>query len=153
MSNEEKVVIPIRRNLWDESEGEVKLIGSTCLSCGEIFFPVQESGICTHCQGNHLQEIKLNGKGIITSYAVVYTKPAGGFYFGPVPYAYGFVKLTDGVKVETLFTGCDFSELEVGMEVSLVIEKLHENAEGAEVLTYKFKPVKKRTGGQNNETN
>lgn len=162
MTNGEKARIPIRKKLWEPSgEGEVRLIGSSCLSCGEIFFPVQDSGICTHCQGNRLEEIKLSPGGVITSFSVVYQKPAGGFYSGPVPYAYGFVKLPEGVKVETLFTGCNLEELEVGMEVCLVIDKLCENGEGAEILTYKFKPVKTKddcpinvhTGGQNNETN
>lgn len=156
MTKEEKVQIPIKQGLWEESgAGDVRLIGSSCLSCGEIFFPVQGSGICTHCQENHLEDIKLTGQGVITSYTVVYTKPAGGFYNGPVPYAYGFVKLRDGVKVETLFTGCDFAELAVGMEVELVIEKLYENEEGAEILTYKFQPAAKPDGlprkGQNGE--
>lgn len=158
----EKSRIPIRKGLWEQSgEGDVRLIGSSCLSCGEIFFPVQDSGICTHCQGDRLEDIKLSSRGVITSFSVVYQKPAGGFYDGPVPYSYGFVKLPEGVKVEALFTGCDLEELEVGREVSLVIEKLCENAEGAEILTYKFQPVKKQvdcsnnvhTGGRNNETN
>lgn len=55
--------------------------------------------------------------------------------------------LNDGVSIETLFTGCELDELKVGMEVEVVVEKLHDNAEGAEVLTYKCKPVKKQAGG------
>jgi len=162
MTSEEKARIPIRKGLWEQSgEGAVRLIGSECLSCGEIFFPVQDSGICTHCQRDRLEDIRLCSQGVITSFSVVYQKPAGGFYNGPVPYAYGFVKLPEGVKVETLFTGCDLEELEVGMEVSLVIEKLCENEDGTEVLTYKFQPVKKQSacfnkcacGGPKHETN
>jgi len=143
--SEDKLKIPIRKGLWEYNEqGVLSLIGSICLSCREIFFPVQDSGICTHCQGNRLEKIKLSDNGVITSFSVVYQKPAGGFYEGAVPYAYGFVELPEGVKVETLFTGCDLEQLEVGMKVSLLIEKLCNNAEGAEVLTYKFMPTKNK---------
>ncbi|WP_148135361.1 Zn-ribbon domain-containing OB-fold protein [Candidatus Formimonas warabiya] len=148
MANEEKVVIPIKKDMWEISgDGTVNLIGSKCLSCGELFFPEQAKNICTHCQSNNLEKIKLDGHGTIMSFTVVEQKPAGGFYFGPVPYAYGWVTLNDGVSIETLFTGCELDELKVGMEVEVVVEKLHDNAEGAEVLTYKCKPVKKQAGG------
>ena len=63
------------------------------------------------------------------------------YYQGPVPYAEGFVELPEGVRVETLFTGCDFNDLEVGMDVEMVIEGLHEDEEGNEVVAYKFRPV------------
>ena len=68
--------------------------------------------------------------------------PAGGFYKGPVPYAFGLVELTEGLEIVTLFSVDDFSELEVAREVELVIEKLCDDDEGNEVLTFKFRPVK-----------
>lgn len=148
MTGEEKVIIPIKKDMWEESSnGVVQLIGSKCISCGELFFPEQTSGICTHCQSTQLERIKLAGQGTIMSFTVVETQPAGGFYFGPVPYSFGWVTLKDGISIETLFTGCEFNELEVGMKVEVVVEKLHDNAEGVEVLTYKCRPVKKQTGG------
>lgn len=150
MGDSEKARVPIRNGLWELSgEGKARLLGSKCLSCGEIYFPVRESGICLHCQGNQLEGIKLSNQGKITSFSVVYQKPAGGFYHGTVPYAYGFVELPDGIKVETLFTGCDLEELEVGMDVSLVIEKLNEKEDGTEIMTYKFQPVKRKNACDN----
>jgi len=53
----------------------------------------------------------------------------------------GFVELPEGVRVQTLFTGCDPDSLEIGMDVELVIEKLFEDQEGHDVITYKFRPV------------
>ena len=63
------------------------------------------------------------------------------YYRGQVPYAEGFVELPEGVRVETLFTGCDFNDLKVGMDVEMIIEKLHEDEEGNEIVAFKFKPV------------
>jgi hypothetical protein len=35
------------------------------------------------------------------------------------------------------------AELKSGMDVELVIDKLREDAEGNEIMSYKFRPVKK----------
>jgi uncharacterized OB-fold protein len=63
------------------------------------------------------------------------------YYRGQVPYAEGFVELPEGVRVETLFTGCGFNDLKVGMDVEMIIEILHEDEEGNEIVAFKFKPV------------
>ena len=64
------------------------------------------------------------------------------YYKGPVPYAFGYVELPDGVRVETLFSDGDPEALKIGMDVELVIEKLHGDDEGNEIMAYKFRPVK-----------
>jgi uncharacterized OB-fold protein len=58
------------------------------------------------------------------------------------------VELPEGVRVETLYTGCDFDELGIGMEVELVIEKLHDDEQGNEVLCHKFRPVRQSAAEQ-----
>jgi len=129
--------------LWaiPSSPGEKPhLIGSKCLSCGELYFPRKKKGLCIHCQQRSLEDVLLSGKGKIVSFSVVVQSPAGGFYKGPVPYAYGVVELPEGVELLSLFKG-NLGELEVGMEVELVIEKLFDDAEGNEITTYKFIPT------------
>jgi len=68
-------------------------------------------------------------------------QPGGGFYKGPVPYAYGLVDLPEGLRVESLFVAEDFDELEVGRDAELEIERLCDDDEGREVLTFKFRPI------------
>lgn len=146
MVTSDKKRIPIKEGLWTiptSPQEEPQLIGSKCPSCGEIFFPKKEKGLCVHCQRTGLEDIKLSRRGKITSFTVIMQPPGGGFYRGPAPYAYGCVDLPEGVRVETLFTGCDSDELQVGMDVELVIEKLGEDDEGNEIIAYKFKPIKK----------
>ena len=65
----------------------------------------------------------------------------GPYYRGPVPYGIGFVELPEGVRVQTLFTGGNPEVFKVGDEVELVIEKLYDDDEGNELITYKFRPV------------
>ncbi len=63
------------------------------------------------------------------------------YYQGEVPYAMGFVELPEGVRVQTLFSTPDIENLKIGMDVRLVIEKLHSDESGNEIITYKFRPV------------
>lgn len=143
MDNSKKK-IPIEAGLWEEPpspDKKAKLIGSKCHSCGELYFPRMKKGLCVHCQAKDMDDVLFNGKGKIASFSIVERAPAGGFYKGPVPYAYGDVHLDDGVVLRSLFTG-DFEELKVGMETEMVIEKLYEDEEGNEIMTYKFKPVR-----------
>ena len=136
-----KKTVPLREELWTASGDQAGLIGSGCTLCGEIFFPKKKSAFCPHCQHEGLQDTIIGSRGIITTFTVVRQQPAGGFYKGPVPYAYGVVQLPDGVNVETLFTGCRPDEIRTGLEARLAIEKLYEEDDGTEVLTYKFVPT------------
>jgi uncharacterized OB-fold protein len=135
--------IPVKEGLWtapSSPDEKPQLVGSRCHDCNEVFFPKKPYGICNHCQSKNLEEIKLGRNGKIHSYTVVMQKPPE-FYRGPVPYAEGFVELPEGVRVQTLFTDCNFDDLRIGMDVELVIEKLHEDEEGNEILAFKFRPV------------
>ncbi|MCJ7832802.1 MAG: Zn-ribbon domain-containing OB-fold protein [Deltaproteobacteria bacterium] len=143
MTNVQKT-IPIREGLWSEtasSDGKPRLLGHQCSKCGEVFFPKKDNGICTYCHSTKLKELPLSPKGKIHTFSVVMLRPPGGYYRGEVPYALGYVGLEEGVLVETLFTGCDSEKIRVGMEVELVLEKLHDDEGGNEVITYKFRPI------------
>jgi len=141
--NAERIKIPVKKDLWTEesSDGVVRLLASKCKQCGEIFFPKKNGGVCTHCQHDEFSEITLSPKGKIYSYSVVNIRPPE-YYKGEVPYALGYVDLPEGVKVETLFTQCDFDMLKVNMEVEMILDTLHIDEEGNEVICYKFRPVK-----------
>jgi uncharacterized OB-fold protein len=141
MSAAEKAKLPVKDGLWEVVEGEAFLVGSRCASCGELFFPRKESGFCPHCQHKSLKDERLSREGQITTYTVVHQPPAGGFYKGPVPFAYGVVQLPEGVNVQTLFTGCELERIRVGLTARLVIEKLFDGDDGSEIITYKFAPV------------
>ena len=132
---------PIREGFWNSDNNEVYLLGSKCNLCGELYFPQKENGFCTQCQSRQMETVKLGNEGVITTFTVVHQQPAGGFYKGPVPFAYGIVQLPEGVKVETHFTGCEFEQIRVGLKARLVIDKLCDADENTEILTYKFVPI------------
>jgi len=133
--------IPFKEKMWTKkSDDEVRLLGSKCPVCEELFFPIKTNDICTHCQHEGLEQVELGPFGTIVSYTTVMQQPAGGYYFGPVPYSYGLVDLDDGVRIETHLGG-DFGKLKVGMKVRLTIEILYTNEEGNKVQAYRFLPV------------
>lgn len=140
MKKEHSVAIPIKKGLWIKDGEDAVLLGSQCVNCKEIVFPKKENNFCPQCHKKGLTEIKLSSEGIIHAFTVVNQQPAGGFYKGPVPYAYGIVRLPEGVNIMTLYTACDWEEMKIGQKSEMVIEKLYEE-DGQEVLTFKFAPV------------
>ena len=136
--------IPVKDGLFtcaQDSTSGPQLIASECPSCGEIFFPKRK--LCQNCQASDLKEVKLSSRGKIFSHTVVMQKPVSN-YRGPVPYAFGWVELPDGVRVETLFTGCELQDLRIGMDVELVIETLYQDNDGREIICHKFRPVQEK---------
>lgn len=138
--------IPVREGLFITSspaDGKPRLVGGKCFSCGEVIFPKLE--ICPNCQEEKIEEIILSRRGKIYSYTVVMQQPRP-YYKGPVPYGLGFVELPEGVRIETLFANCDPEALKIGDEVELIIDKLYDDDEGNELITYKFEPIKTYVG-------
>ena len=59
-----------------------------------------------------------------------------------VPYANGIIVLPEGLKVRTMIgPGYDEKNLTVGMEMELLRDKLYEDQDGNEVLTWLFQPA------------
>jgi len=146
MTVPDKKIIPIMEGFWmtPASEDEKpQLIGSKCKSCGELFFPRKAKGWCVCCQQATLEDVNLSRKGKFVSFSKVMQQPGGGFYKGPVPYAYGLVDLPEGIRIEALIPVEDVEGLEIGVEAELVIEKLCDDDEGNEIITFKFRPTGK----------
>ncbi|MBU1275513.1 MAG: OB-fold domain-containing protein [Proteobacteria bacterium] len=135
--------IPLREGFWTSGapDSGPRLIGSRCTQCGEVYFPKKPKGWCVHCQQQTLEEILLSPRGRISAVTVVRQPPAGGFYHGPVPYAYGLVDLPDGLRLVSQITADNLEAVPVGAEAELVIRPLYQNSEGREVLTFMFTPV------------
>lgn len=120
------------------SPGEdIHLTGVKCKSCGEFFFPARDR--CTNCFTENVEEVALSKRGKIYSFTIVRNVTPG--YTGPIPYAVGAIELPEGIIILSPLTQCDFSKLEVGQDVELVLERLFIDENGNEVISYKFKPI------------
>jgi uncharacterized OB-fold protein len=137
-----KKQIPVAEGLFYQPtspEEKPYLIGSRCASCGYTTFP--RIPICPRCaKRDTMGEIHLSGKGKIDSFTIVWS-PLPGF---KAPSVQSYITLSEGITIWSLMTDCEPSEeaLKIGMEVELVIGKVREDAEGNEIISYQFRPVK-----------
>jgi uncharacterized OB-fold protein len=139
--------VPVQEGIFyvPHSPGEKPyLIAAKCKECGYISFP--RLMVCPRCLKNDtMEEVHLSGKGKVDMFSVC-NAALPGF---PALSIQAYINLEEGVRIWSLITGIDPSseELKDGMEVELVIEKLKEDAEGNDIMSYKFRPVS--PGGSN----
>jgi len=121
------------------TEGEKPaLFSSRCTRCGKTFFPKRP--LCPYCflQGK-MEDITPDSRGRIYTSTVVHVPSLVGI---KSPYAYGYVDIpANKIRILALFTGGDPYSFKPGEEVELVLEPIHVNSQGQEVIGYKFKPV------------
>jgi Predicted nucleic-acid-binding protein containing a Zn-ribbon len=122
---------------WRHISQRYNLIGSKCLQCGEVFFPMRV--ICPKCRRKgQLEPIKFSGNGKIMSYSVIHT-PTDEFK-NISPYAVAIIELEEGAKITSQIVDCNPDEIEIGQGVELVFRKIREEGdEGVISYGYKFK--------------
>jgi uncharacterized OB-fold protein len=138
-----KKQVPVEEGLFRQPQAlgeQPYLIAARCHVCGYTCFPKLIMD-CPRCQKHDTMEtVHLAGKGKLDTYSTC-NAALPGF---PAPTIQGYV-LIGGARIWTQITGTDLSgtELKSGLDVELVIEKLREDAAGNEIMSYKFRPVKK----------
>lgn len=122
---------------WRHIPQRYNLIGSKCLQCGEVFFPMRV--ICPKCRRKgKLEDIKFSGNGKIHSYSIIHT-PTDEFK-NISPYAVAIIELEEGAKITSQIVDCDTENIEIGQEVELVFRRIRaEGDEGVISYGYKFK--------------
>lgn len=134
--------IPVVDQLFVWSDEGANLIGSRCISCNSYFFPKSLTCRNPDCEEKKVEEVTLNRRGKLYSYTIQEYPPPLPFKMEPfIPFGIGLVELPEGIRVLGMLTGCRLDGIKVGMSVELVIERLYQNEQGDEVVTYKFKPV------------
>ncbi|MDO8567287.1 MAG: OB-fold domain-containing protein [Dehalococcoidales bacterium] len=114
------------------------LIGSKCSNCGYIAFP--KVMVCPRCMKEEtMKETPLSRRGKLDTFAIVAQAPSGF----KTPHMMAKINLPEGVKVFSLLTGVEPSDdaLTIGQEVEMVIDIVKQNAQGEDVIGWKFRPV------------
>lgn len=133
--------IPVEEGLFHQPQvpGERPyLIGAKCRECGYVSFP--RLMVCPRCvKKDTMEEVHLGGRGKIDMFSTCYAALPGF----QAPSIQGYISLEEGARIWSLITGVEPSEdaIKIGMDVELVIEKLREDDEGNEIMSYKFRPV------------
>ena len=145
MEDMPKKQIPCLEGLFTMPPAEPRLIGNRCKSCGVIFFPKATSCRNPYCSKTEpLEEMLFGGRGTLFTFTVNYFQPPPPYHSPEpfVPYASGWVELPEGLKVQAMIVpGYDEKSLRIGMEMELMIDKLYEDEQGTEVMSWKYRPV------------
>jgi uncharacterized OB-fold protein len=138
-----KKQVPVQAGLFYQPQSPAEkpyLISTKCKVCGYIAFP--RVLICPRClKPGTMEETHFGAKGKIDTFSTC-NAALPGF---PAPSIQAYVNTDDGARIWSQITGTDMSgkDLKIGMEVELVIDKLREERDGTEVVSYKYRPVKK----------
>jgi len=137
--------VPVMEGLFAWPSDEPRLMGNKCKSCGTCCFPRTFRCPDPDCLGQDMEDIKLSTTGKLWSYTVGYYplpppyKPLGEFK----PFGVAQVEFPEGLRITGGVTGCDAQkDLEIGMDMELVFEKLYDDEEGNEVIGWKFRRVR-----------
>jgi len=123
-------------------DGTVEVVGSRCKKCGRVYFPRKR--VCVDClEWDGVEEVPLSKQGKLISYSIS-RDPMRGF---PIPYAFGYVMLPEGIMLYSLFTDCEPYEekLKIGMDMDMVIDHLMKDRWENDVICYKFRPAHRGT--------
>ena len=122
---------------------EPHLIGSLRKGCSTYFFPKFSEFHKPGCPQGPVEEVLLSRRGRLSSYTVQYFPVPSPFVNADpfVPFAIGLVALPEGIEVIGQLTGVGVEDVRTGTDVELVVEKLYEDKDGNQAMTWKFRPV------------
>lgn len=122
--------------LKEGPDGAPSLEGSRCPECGACFYPPRY--VCLACYHEGLEAVELSRRGTVYTFTVGRMAPPKALV--QAPYVIAQVQLPEGVIVPTVLTDVDPEAVRIGMPVDLVVEKATVDAEGNEVMAFKFRP-------------
>jgi uncharacterized OB-fold protein len=135
---------PIAENLFTWPAEEPQLIGSRCGDCSAQTFPAQEH--CPRCTSTAMAEVLLPRTGTLWTWTIQGFRPKSPPYKGDdtvdtfEPFGVGYVDLGGELLIETRLTESDPERIAIGAELELVLVPLCRDDDGADVLTYAFRP-------------
>jgi uncharacterized OB-fold protein len=107
-----------------------ELVLQCCRSCGAFMWPVRPR--CVECFSGELEWAPASGRAELYSFVVVHQRYPGF----EEPYVVATVETPEGVRFNTSIVGADAGELEIGMPLEVVFERV-----SADVVVPKFRPV------------
>ncbi len=148
MSEPAPARVPIEPGYFTIPEGPgqaPRLLGSRCAACAEVFFPRRV--VCAKCLHRGTEDVELGPRGTLHTWTYCHI-PLFGKLDAEVPgYGVGQIDLPEGPRVQSVLSGAR-DELRMGMELELDLEVLRTDAEGREVVIYRFRPLTPAEAGR-----
>jgi len=115
--------------------GAPRLVGGYSPTSDAYHFPY--SAVCPYSGADDVERRLLSSEGTLWGWTAVTAAPPG--YAGPIPYGFGVVELSEGLRVITRLTEPDPARLSVGQPVHLVVETI-DAPDGETLEIYAFSP-------------
>lgn len=143
---EQTDLTPVAEGLFTGPPGPPQLIGSECVECGVVTFPLQPS--CPRCTSLDVKERLLARRGTLWSWTIQSFRPKSPPYVAGdgaefEPYGVGYVELPGEVRVEARLTESDPDRLRIGMPMELTLLAVPGRG-GSMVATYAFRPLEEQ---------
>ena len=88
-----------------EALDDNKLKGRACTKCGTVTFPPTTA--CCKCGSSEQEWMELSGKGTLLFLSHGIAPPPNPRFVDIAPYAYGHIRLEEGVFVQAIVTGVE----------------------------------------------
>ena len=127
----------IIRGYYQDLE-QKKLNGQKCRKCGKITFP--PTAMCEHCGSRDVEAFELSGEGELLYVSHSMAPPPNPRFNKLAPYAYGHVRLKEGVYVQAIINGVGIdpdSLMEYYQKCPLKVITDIIEAEGLSILAFK----------------
>ncbi|HXZ61611.1 MAG TPA: OB-fold domain-containing protein [Acidimicrobiales bacterium] len=115
-----------------------RLLASRCPACGEVFFPRRL--VCAKCLHEGTEGTELSTRGRIHTWTYCHVPLFGKRDAEVTGYGVAQVDLPEGPRVQSILSGGP-DDFAIGMEVETDLEVLRTDAEGNEVVIYRFRPA------------
>jgi uncharacterized OB-fold protein len=117
---------------WEAAKRH-ELVMPRCKTCDQLFFYPRSE--CPRCLSDHVEWMKVSGRGRLHTYTVVY-QPANAAFRDDAPYVYAVVQLDEGPRVVSNVVQCDLEAVRVDMPLEAIFDDVT-----PEWTLVKFKPA------------
>jgi uncharacterized OB-fold protein len=122
----------LTRPFWEAAKRH-ELVMPRCTTCDHLFFYPRSE--CPCCLSNHLEWVRVSGRGRLHTYTIVY-QPANAAFRDDTPYIYAVVQLDEGPRVVSNVVQCDLDAVKVDMPLEAIFDDVT-----PECTLVKFKPA------------
>lgn len=122
----------LTRPFWEAAKRH-ELVMPRCTTCDHLFFYPRSE--CPRCLSNHLEWVRVSGRGRLHTYTIVY-QPANAAFRDDTPYIYAVVQLDEGPRMVSNVVQCDLDAVKVDMPLEAIFDDVT-----PECTLVKFKPA------------
>jgi uncharacterized protein len=122
----------VSRPFWEAAKRH-ELVMPRCTICDHLFFYPRSE--CPRCLSNHLEWVRVSGRGRLHTYTIVY-QPANAAFRDDTPYIYAVVQLDEGPRMVSNVVQCDLDAVKVDMPLEAIFDDVT-----PECTLVQFKPA------------